>query len=101
MKILRFWKIPVNATRENLADIIVKSMLDWKLRIFAPLSWIATALKVLLHRDLQAFLPLDGRHRQGCCWVHIINFVAQDGLDEIEDYISRVRAAVKYVKSSP
>ncbi|CAA7050258.1 unnamed protein product [Microthlaspi erraticum] len=35
------------------------------------------------------------------CGAHILNLVVRDGLEEKKTTISRIRAAVKYVKSSP
>jgi len=35
------------------------------------------------------------------CCAHILNLVVNDGLKEIDDSIIKIRAACKFVKSSP
>ena len=36
-----------------------------------------------------------------CCCAHILNLIVQDGLNDLNESIVKVRNAVRYVKSSP
>ncbi|WVZ14298.1 hypothetical protein V8G54_011864 [Vigna mungo] len=46
-------------------------------------------------------LVLKGEYVHMRCCAHILSLIVKDGLKEIKDSISKIRGAVKYVKSSP
>ena len=46
-------------------------------------------------------LVLKGEYVHMRCCAHILSLIVKDGLKEIRDSISKIRSAVKYVKSSP
>ncbi|XP_061358792.1 zinc finger BED domain-containing protein RICESLEEPER 4-like [Gastrolobium bilobum] len=45
-------------------------------------------------------LVLNGDYMHMRCCAHILNLIVKDGLKEVDDSILRIRAAVKYIKSS-
>ena len=53
--------------------------------------------KHYLFRDV---LLVNGSNIQVRCWGHVLNLIVQEGLYEINDYICRVRNALKYVRGS-
>ncbi|KAL2330892.1 hypothetical protein Fmac_018473 [Flemingia macrophylla] len=46
-------------------------------------------------------LVLNGDYIHMRCCAHILNLIVKDGLKEIDNSILRIRAAVKYIRSSP
>ena len=52
------------------------------------------------HYSFRGVLLVNGSNIQVRCWGHVLNLIVQEGLDEINDCIHRVRNAVKYVRGS-
>ncbi|KAL4366059.1 hypothetical protein AHAS_Ahas07G0168200 [Arachis hypogaea] len=98
------FKIP---SREVLGRAIEGCLNAWKLhQIFTVTVDNATSNDgaiLYLKKRLNAWnsLVLKGDYLHMRCCAHILNLIVKDGLKEIDDSITRIRNAVKYVKSSP
>ena len=44
---------------------------------------------------------LESKFMHMRCCAHILNLIVTEGLKEVDDFVMRVRSAVKYMKSSP
>ncbi|KAL3524831.1 hypothetical protein ACH5RR_013203 [Cinchona calisaya] len=99
--------VPVKATGENLADIIINCLLEWNLDKICTITKdnhsandvVAKCLQQ--HYSSRGLMLLNGRSVQVRCWGHILNLIVREGLDEIKVCIQRVRNVVKYVKAYP
>ncbi|XP_077251846.1 zinc finger BED domain-containing protein RICESLEEPER 2-like [Tasmannia lanceolata] len=105
-KILNF--CPISSHKgEALGKAIEKCLLDWGIdRVFTVTVDNASSNDVVvgyLRRRLINWGSsiLQGKFLYVRCVAHIINLVVCDGLKEVEIAVDRVRAAIKYVRSSP
>ncbi|XP_051184587.1 zinc finger BED domain-containing protein RICESLEEPER 2 [Lolium perenne] len=104
-KILNFCLLD-NHKGEDMAKALDSCLLDWGIENVTTITmedassndmaieYIRTALK---NRGASI---LQGRYLHMRCSAHIVNLVVQDCLEAISPSVSRIRDAVKYVKSS-
>ncbi|KAL4293436.1 hypothetical protein AHAS_Ahas18G0127900 [Arachis hypogaea] len=95
-------------TRRDVLGRAIEGCLDaWKLhQVFTVTVDNVTSNDgaiLYLKKRLNAWnsLVLKGDYLHMRCCAHILNLIVKDGLKEIDDSITRIRNAVKYVKSSP
>lgn len=106
-RIINFVMVPIEASVDNLADIIKNYLREWNIEKICTITLDDSTANDLLARTLsghyssRGLLLLQGRAIQVHCWGHVLNSTVQEGLDEIKDSICRVRNAVKYVKVTP
>lgn len=105
--ILNFVIVPIKASGENLADIIINCLVEWNIEKVCTITMDNHSANDVVGGILseqyssRGLLLLGGRHLQVRCWCHVLNLIVQDGIAEIKDSIYRVRKAVKYIKASP
>nr|XP_027090278.1 zinc finger BED domain-containing protein RICESLEEPER 2-like [Coffea arabica] len=99
-------KREVKASGENLSDIIINCLLEWNIDKICTITMDNASTNDVVARCLQEHysfrgaLLVNGSNIQVRCWDHVLNLIVQEGLDEINDCIHRVRNAVKYVRGS-
>ncbi|KAL4337260.1 hypothetical protein AHAS_Ahas12G0092400 [Arachis hypogaea] len=105
-RILKFFRVEGHS--EEVLGRAIEGCLDaWKLhQVFTVTVDNATSNDgaiLYLKKRLNAWnsLVLKGDYLHMRCCAHILNLIVKDGLKEIDDSITRIRNAVKYVKSSP
>ncbi|KAL4394409.1 hypothetical protein AHAS_Ahas02G0149100 [Arachis hypogaea] len=105
-RILNFCRVEGHSG-EVLGRAIEGCLDSWKLhQVFTVTVDNATSNDgaiLYLKKRLNAWnsLILKGDYLHMRCCAHILNLIVKDGLKEIDDSITRIRNAVKYVKSSP
>ncbi|GFZ12504.1 hypothetical protein Acr_23g0008890 [Actinidia rufa] len=106
-RIINFVLVPVKESGENLADVIIRCLLEWNIKKICTITLDNCTTNDVLARTLsehyssRSSLLLQGCAVQVRCWGRILNLIVQEGLDEIKDSIRRIRNAVKYVKMTP
>ncbi|KAF8102221.1 hypothetical protein N665_0200s0015 [Sinapis alba] len=106
-RIISFSPIP-DHKGETIANQFIKSLDDWGIgKVFAITLDNASsndkAISILKDRLLQNkndALMMNGEFMHIRCCAHILNLIANEGLDDISKSIISVRNAVKYVRSS-
>ncbi|XP_071902703.1 zinc finger BED domain-containing protein RICESLEEPER 2-like [Coffea arabica] len=99
-------KREMKASGENLSDIIINCLLEWNIDKICTITMDNASTNDVVARCLQehysfrGVLLVNGSNIQVRCWGHVLNLIVQEGLDEINDCIHRVRNAVKYVRGS-
>ncbi|KAL4371448.1 hypothetical protein AHAS_Ahas06G0166800 [Arachis hypogaea] len=106
--ILSFYETEKMKLQREVLGRAIEGCLDaWKLhQVFTVTVDNATfndGAILYLKKRLNAWnsLVLKGDYLHMRCCAHILNLIVKDGLKEIDDSITRIRNAVKYVKSSP
>uniref|UniRef100_K7MDE2 BED-type domain-containing protein n=1 Tax=Glycine max TaxID=3847 RepID=K7MDE2_SOYBN len=85
-KILNFRHVRSHM-REAMAKFVESCVNEWGLNHKRLLCWNNLVLK--------------REHIHMCCCAHILNLIVNSGLKEIDNSILRIRAIVKYIRSSP
>ncbi|XP_077240361.1 zinc finger BED domain-containing protein RICESLEEPER 2-like [Tasmannia lanceolata] len=105
-KIIKF--CPISSHKgEAIGRAVEKCLLSWGIdKVFTITVDIASsndvAVGYLKRRIVNwGYSILQGKYLHMRCIAHIINLVVCDGLKEVGISIDRVRAAVRYVRSSP
>ncbi|XP_075480113.1 zinc finger BED domain-containing protein RICESLEEPER 2-like [Primulina tabacum] len=106
-RILRFAYVRSPHTSEVLANVIVKSMMDWN--IDRKISTITvdncstndSLMNYVMHKLDRSTLMLQGSLLHMRCAAHILNLVVQDGLDIIAPSVEKIRESVTYWRASP
>ncbi|WVZ18817.1 hypothetical protein V8G54_006139 [Vigna mungo] len=94
-------------SRELIAKHVEACLNNWELkRVLSITVDNATTNDVgvqYLKRRMLSWncLVLKGDYVHMRCCAHILSLIVKDGLKEIKDSISKIRSAIKYVKSSP
>ncbi|KAJ0714852.1 putative HAT dimerization domain, ribonuclease H-like superfamily, hAT-like transposase, RNase-H [Helianthus annuus] len=104
-KILNFCQI-ANHKGETIGKLVYRCLQDWGIdRVFTVTVDNASsndgAIKFLKRMLKGPHSVLDGKYMHLRCNAHIINLVVKDGLEEQVDSITRIRNAVRYIRSSP
>ncbi|XP_073153840.1 zinc finger BED domain-containing protein RICESLEEPER 2-like [Henckelia pumila] len=94
-------------TSEVLANVIVKSMMDWN--IDRNISTITvdncstndSLMNYVMHKLDHSTLMLGESLFHMCCVAHILNLVVQDGLNIIAPSVEKIRESVTYWRASP
>ncbi|KAG7943234.1 hypothetical protein I3843_15G028400 [Carya illinoinensis] len=105
-RIISFCKVE-NHKGETLGKKIEMCLLEWgRPKIFtitldnaSSNNGIVSYIKRKTRNKKDTILEHEFLHMR-CC-AHILNLIVRDGLKEYDQSIARIRAAVKYVKSSP
>ncbi|XP_042387962.1 zinc finger BED domain-containing protein RICESLEEPER 2-like [Zingiber officinale] len=105
-RILRFAYVRSPHTSEVLANVIVKSMMDWN--IDRNISTITvdncstndSLINNVLHKLDHSTLMLGGTLFHMRCAAHILNLVVQDDLDVIAPSVEKIRESVAYWRAS-
>ncbi|KAJ8631852.1 hypothetical protein MRB53_025175 [Persea americana] len=106
-KILNFCVISSHKG-EAIGRRIEECLVDWGIQKLCTLTvdnatsndTAITYLKRKFFKRNDSFI-LGGRYFQLRCCAHVLNLIVKDGLDELDGAINRIRAAVKYARSSP
>ncbi|KAL4333902.1 hypothetical protein GQ457_07G009540 [Hibiscus cannabinus] len=104
--IINFYPIAYHSG-ELIGRAVEKCLLEWGLkRILTVMVDNASsndlAIKYLKQNfNLWDVSVLDAKLLHMRCAAHILNLVVKDGLKDVDDSIMKVRAVVKYVRSSP
>ncbi|CAF1924755.1 unnamed protein product, partial [Brassica napus] len=106
-RIISFSPIP-DHKGETIANQFIRSLDDWGIeKVFSITLDNASnndkAISILKDRLLQKnndALMMNGEFMHIRCCAHILNLIANEGLDDISKSIISVRHAVKYVRSS-
>ncbi|GMI64575.1 DAYSLEEPER [Hibiscus trionum] len=105
-KIINFFPI-VGHSGELIARAVEKCLQEWDLKKILTVTVDNASSNDLAIKYLKQILNLwDGSMLNGeflhmRCAAHILNLVVKDGLKDVDASVTRVRAAVKYVRSSP
>jgi hypothetical protein len=105
-KILNFYLIP-NHKGDTIEEKILLCMLEWGIRNIFTITvdndtFNDVALEyVKMRTGNKLGVVLESQFMHMRCCAHILNLIVTEDLKEVEDFIVRVRSAVKYVKSSP
>ena len=107
-RILNFCTVP-NHKGETIGKVIESCLLEWGIeRIFTITVDNASSnelainyVKKKLKNWSENGLVLDGDFLHMRCCAHVLNLIVNEGLKDLHVSISRIRNAVKYVKSSP
>lgn len=106
-KILNFCVISSHKG-EAIGRRIEECLVDWGIQKLCTLTidnatsndTTITYLKRKFFKRDDSFI-LGGRYFQMRCCAHLLNLIVKDGLDEFDGAINRIRAVVKYDRSSP
>ncbi|XP_071909644.1 zinc finger BED domain-containing protein RICESLEEPER 2-like [Coffea arabica] len=96
----------MKASGENLSDIIINCLLEWNVDKICTITMDNASTNDVVARCLQehysfrSALLVNRSNIQVRYWGHVLNLIVQEGLDEINDCIHRVRNAVKYIRGS-
>lgn len=107
-RILNFCTLP-DHKGETIGKVIESCLLEWGIeRVFTITVDNASSnelainyVKKKLKNWSENGLVLDGDFLHMRCCAHILNLIVNEGLKDLHVSISRIRNAVKYVKSSP
>ena len=106
-KILNFCVISSHKG-ESIGRAVEECLVDWGIKKVCTLtvdnaSSNDTAIAFLKRKFAKKSYSfvLGGKHFHMRCVAHILNLIVRDGLTELNGAITKVRAAVKYVRSSP
>ncbi|WOL07689.1 zinc finger BED domain-containing protein RICESLEEPER 2-like [Canna indica] len=91
---------------KEIGKMVEKCIIDWGIRDRISSITVDNAssndVAVAYVKDkLKNVLVLGGEFFHMRCATHILNLIVKDGLGEVRESISRIRAAVKYVRSYP
>lgn len=96
-RIIRFVYVPCPHTAKTIADVLTECLLDWNFDnksstlIVDSCSTNDSMVDILFKSNLSSSsLPLGGRLFHMCCCVHILNLIVKDGLNMIDERISRI-----------
>ncbi|XP_062102837.1 zinc finger BED domain-containing protein RICESLEEPER 2-like [Humulus lupulus] len=106
-RIINFIQVP-----SHKGDLVGKELInclsEWGISlVFAVTVDNASSNDVALRKlkghllDKDNTIPLNGEMFHMRCSTHILNLIVTDGLKELNDAISSIRNAVRYVRSSP
>ena len=106
-RIINFIQVP-----SHKGDLVGKELInclnEWGISsVFAVTVDNASSNDVALRKlkghllDKDNTIPLNGEMFHMRCSAHILNLIVTDGLKELNDAISSIRNAVRYVRSSP
>ncbi|KAG2712806.1 hypothetical protein I3760_04G143400 [Carya illinoinensis] len=102
-RILNFCMIP-NHKGETIGKCVDSCLQDWGIeKIFTVTVDNASSNDVAIEY-LRKFVGghlFEGKYIHIKCCAHIMNLIVNDGLRDCDDSITRVRNAVRYVRSSP
>ncbi|XP_062085737.1 zinc finger BED domain-containing protein DAYSLEEPER-like [Humulus lupulus] len=93
--------------KKELKSILVKHRVSLTTDFFAVTVDNASSNDVSLRKlkgkllDKDNTIPLNGEMFHMRCSTHILNLIVTDGLKELNDAISSIQNAVRYVRSSP
>ncbi|KAF7801755.1 zinc finger BED domain-containing protein RICESLEEPER 2-like [Senna tora] len=106
-KILGFFLI-ADHKGETIGKALEKCLKDWGIAKICTItvnnaSSNNVAISYLVRRlsDWNCITILNGDFMHLRCCAHILNLIVNDGLKEIDSSIARIRAACRFVKSSP
>ncbi|KAF7832003.1 zinc finger BED domain-containing protein RICESLEEPER 2-like [Senna tora] len=106
-KVLGFFLI-ADHRGETIGKALEKCLKDWGIAKICTVtvdnaSANNVALSYLTRRlsDWNCITILNGQYMHLRCCAHILNLIVNDGLKEVDISIARIRAACKFVKSSP
>ncbi|KAD4585339.1 hypothetical protein E3N88_22940 [Mikania micrantha] len=104
-KILNFCQIP-NHKGEIIGKLVYRCLQGWGIDKIFTVTVDNDSSNDGAIRFLQRMLKgphsiLDCKYLHLRCNAHIINLVVKEGLEEQVDSISRIRNAVRYIRSSP
>ncbi|KAL4310715.1 hypothetical protein GQ457_01G026340 [Hibiscus cannabinus] len=92
---------------ELIGRAVEKCLLEWGLKRILTITVDNASSNDLAIKYLKQIVNLwdgsvlDARFLHMRCAAHILNLVVKDGLKDVDDSVMKVRAAVKYVRSSP
>ncbi|XP_047320451.1 zinc finger BED domain-containing protein RICESLEEPER 2-like [Impatiens glandulifera] len=92
---------------ESIGKTVEKCLIDWGIdRIFTVTVDNASSNDTAVAYLKKTFTNwgtniLEGKLMHMRCIAHIVNLIVTDGLKEVDDSISRIRGAVRYVRQSP
>ncbi|KAG2685331.1 hypothetical protein I3760_10G120700 [Carya illinoinensis] len=96
-RILNFCMIP-NHKGETIGKCVDSCLQDWGIKkIFTVTVDNASSNDVAI----EYLRKFEGKYIHIRCCAHIMNLIVNDGLRDCDDSITRVRNAVRYVRSSP
>lgn len=105
-KIINFCVIPSHSGKV-LGFALDKCLSEWDLKNVLSVTLDNASSNDVSIQTLKRLLSirngavLNGEYLHMRCAAHILNLIVKDGLQDYNVHISRVRAAVKYVRSSP
>ncbi|KAF3779037.1 hypothetical protein EJ110_NYTH34952 [Nymphaea thermarum] len=62
---------------------------------------VISLLRMIIERKNNISFPLRGEYFHIRCGAHIINLIVKNGMNDMDDTISKICDSVKYVKRSP
>lgn len=106
-KVLNFFLMPSPHTGASLSNKIFSMLCEWEIekKLFSLTLDNANAndLSVdllITQLNLNNALVCDGEFFHIRCCAHIVNLVVQDGLNDIEHVVVKVRESIKFVRGS-
>jgi len=105
-RISNFYQL-ISHTGEVMAKFVESCLHDWGLSRVLTLAvdnvtsddaGVQHSKKRLIYWNN---LVLKGDYIYMCCCAHILNLIVSSGLKEIDNFVLRIRVAVKYIRSSP
>ncbi|PLW26950.1 hypothetical protein PCASD_23745 [Puccinia coronata f. sp. avenae] len=109
-KIISFKELPTPHTGSAIGSQLINTMVDWKIMNKVTFIMVNNAssnnvavshVRSVLKEQSSSALPMNGNIFHVRCAAHVINLVVKDGLKNIMDSIAKVRATVRYTKSTP
>ena len=106
-KILAVKNVGCNYTGETLFGMVKSLLLEWNIdKKLCSITVESSSSNDQMVKTLESWLgnqgyhPFRGKLFHIRCITHIINLLVQDGLDEIDDILHKIRKAIKYISET-
>ncbi|CAH9100269.1 unnamed protein product [Cuscuta europaea] len=105
-RILNFCPI-AGHSGELIGKAVEKCLIEWEIKKVMTITVDNASSNDLAVKYLRGRLNhwggsvLDGQYLHMRCATHILNLIVKDGLKDLDASIAKIRAAVRYVRSSP